>query len=97
MGYPATPTPPFNGNTMCEARGAFEASGTAGIVGMNNDNMEHGSSGGAWVTDYNGTFDHANGIQSFHIHDGDFVEYSPYFTADIKKLFDWISDPSNRH
>jgi hypothetical protein len=23
------------------------------------------------------------------------VEYGPYFTADVKGLYDWISDPAN--
>jgi V8-like Glu-specific endopeptidase len=97
VGYPATPSPPFDGNRMDEARGTFASSTTAGIIGLNNDNMEHGSSGGPWITDFNGAAEYANGLQSFHNHDGDFVEYGPYFTADVKRLFDWISDPANRH
>lgn len=97
VGYPATPNPPFDGNHMDEARGTFVSSATAGMIGLNNDNMEHGSSGGPWITDFNGATEYANGLQSFHIHDGDVVEYGPYFTADVKKLLDWISNPANRH
>ena len=97
VGYPATPSPPFNGNTMDEAQGMFAASATAGTIGLTNDNMEHGSSGGPWITDYNGTRDHVNGLQSFHLHDGDFTEFGPSFTADVKNLLDWISNPANRH
>ncbi len=97
LGYPATPSPPFTGNTMDEARGSFVTSATAGTIGLSNDNMEHGSSGGPWITDFNGAGGYANGLQSFHIHDGDVVEYGPYFTADVKNLFDWISNPANRH
>lgn len=97
VGYPATPHPPFDGNHMDEARGTFAPSATAGTIGLNNDNMEHGSSGGPWITDFNGATVYANGLQSFHIHDGDFVEYGPYFTSDVKSLLDWISNPANRH
>lgn len=97
VGYPATPNPPFNGNIMDEALGTFAASATAGTIGLNNDNMEHGSSGGPWITDFNGVRDHVNGLQSFHLHDGDFVEYGPYFNTDVKNLFDWINNPANRH
>lgn len=96
VGYPATPNPPFNGNTMCEARGVVAQSSTTGTIGLTNDNMEHGSSGGPWFTNYTDGL-HVNGLQSFHIHDGDFVEYGPYFTQVIKDLFDWISNPANRH
>jgi hypothetical protein len=97
VGYPATPHPPFDGNTMDEARGTFMTSATAGTIGLSNDNMEHGSSGGPWVTDFNGASQYANGLQSFHIHDGDLVEFGPYFTADVKGLLDWITNPANRH
>jgi V8-like Glu-specific endopeptidase len=97
VGYPATPNPPFDGNTMNEAAGTVESSATAGTIGLNNDNMEHGSSGGPWITDWNGSDRiYANGLQSFHITDGDFTEYGPYFTADVNGLVDWISDPANR-
>ncbi len=96
VGYPATPNPPFNGNTMDEAVGGYAASGVAGTQGLTNDNMEHGSSGGPWITSYNGAELYANGLQSTHIHDGDFTEYGPTFTADTKGLFDWISNPANR-
>jgi hypothetical protein len=97
VGYPATPSPPFNGNRMDEARGTYAASATAGTIGLNNDNMEHGSSGGSWLTDFNGAPNYSNGLQSFHIHDGEFVEFGPYFTQDVKSLLDWISNPANRH
>jgi len=98
VGYPATPNPPFNGNVMDEAVGTVASSSTSGTIGLTNDNMEHGSSGGPWITDFNGSpREYANGLQSFHITDGDFTEYGPYFTADLKGLFDWISNPANRH
>jgi V8-like Glu-specific endopeptidase len=98
VGYPATPNPPFSGNTMDEAIGTFASSSVSGVIGLNNDNMEHGSSGGPWITDFNGSpREYANSLQSFHINDGDFTEYGPYFTADVKGLYDWISNPANRH
>ncbi|WP_263383106.1 trypsin-like serine peptidase [Granulicella arctica] len=96
VGYPATPNPPFNGNTMDEAVGHFASSGVAGTQGLTNDNMEHGSSGGPWITDFNGAAVYANGLQSTHVHDGDFTEYGPTFTAETKGLFDWINNPANR-
>ena len=96
VGYPATPNPPFNGNTMDEALGTVASSSTSGTIGLTNDNMEHGSSGGPWITNWNEVVRaHANGLQSFHVHDGDTVEYGPYFTQDVKTLFDWISDPAH--
>jgi V8-like Glu-specific endopeptidase len=98
VGYPGTPNPPFNGNVMDEAVGTVASSSTSGTIGLTNDNMEHGSSGGPWITDFNGSpREYANGLQSFHIHDGDFTEFGPYFTADVKGLLDWISNPANRH
>jgi V8-like Glu-specific endopeptidase len=98
VGYPATPNPPFNGNVMDECLGQVASSSTAGTIGLTNDNMEHGSSGGPWITNWNETGrTHANGLQSFHIHDGDTTEYGPYFTQDLKGLMDWISNPANRH
>lgn len=98
VGYPATPSPPFNGNVMDEALGMVASSSTSGTIGLTNDNMEHGSSGGPWITDFNGSpREYANGVQSFHINDGDFTEFGPYFTGDLKGLLDWISNPANRH
>jgi V8-like Glu-specific endopeptidase len=98
VGYPATPNPPFNGAVMDHAVGQFASSSTAGTIGLTNDNMQHGSSGGPWITAWNeATPAHANGLQSFHINDGDTIEYGPYFNQDVKGLFDWISNPANRH
>ena len=78
--------------------GQVASSSTSGTIGLTNDNMEHGSSGGPWITNWNETGrTHANGLQSFHIHDGDTTEYGPYFTQDLKGLMDWISNPANRH
>lgn len=99
VGYPATPNPPFNGNAMDHTIGTLSPGGPfPGQIGLTNDNMEHGSSGGPWITDFNGSpREYANGLQSRHVKDGDFVEYGPYFTADVKGLYDWISNPANRH
>ena len=97
VGYPATPNPPFDGSTMDEALGQYASSTTSGVFGLTNDNMEHGSSGGPWLTDWNGSARlYANGLQSFHITDGDTTEYGPYFTQDLNGLMNWISDPANR-
>jgi hypothetical protein len=81
---------------MDECVGSFASSTVAGTQGLTNDNMEHGSSGGPWITDFNGQSVYANGLQSTHIKDGDFTEYGPTFTADTKGLFDWINNPANR-
>ena len=81
---------------MYETNGSYAASGTAGTIGLTNDNMEHGSSGGPWITAWNeATPTHANGLQSFHVHDGDTVEYGPYFTPEIQDLFNWLNTPGN--
>lgn len=97
VGYPATPNPPFNGAVMDEAVGTVASSGTAGTIGMTNDNMEHGSSGGPWITNFNSpALQYANGLQSFHTVDGSLTEYGPSFTADVNGLLAWISNPANR-
>ena len=97
VGYPALPNPPFNGNTMDHAVGQYAGSNGSNVIGLSNDNMEQGSSGGPWITTWNeNSPTHANGLQSFHIHDGDTVEYGPYFTQDLNGLMNWISNPANR-
>jgi V8-like Glu-specific endopeptidase len=97
VGYPATPAPPFNGNTMDEAIGTATGGSGAGTLGLTNDNMEHGSSGGPWITNFNSAvLQYANGLQSFHTVDGSFTEYGPVFDANVKGLFDWINNPANR-
>jgi V8-like Glu-specific endopeptidase len=98
VGYPGLPNPPFNGNTMDHAVGQYAGSNGSNVIGLSNDNMEQGSSGGPWITAWNeNSPTHANGLQSFHIHDGDTVEYGPYFTQDLNNLMNWISNPANRH
>ncbi len=97
VGYPATPNPPFNGNTMEEAVGTMK-SNSGGVIGLNGDNMEHGSSGGPWITVWGNDAApgaHANGLQSFHVTDGDQFEYGPYFTQEIQDLFTWLNTPGN--
>ena len=98
VGYPALPNPPFNGNTMDGTNGQYTGSSVSGVIGLTNDNMEQGSSGGPWITAWNeNSPTHANGLQSFHIRDGDTVEYGPYFTQDVNRLMNWIANPANRH
>ena len=97
IGYPATPNPSIDGNTMEQALGRYASSAVSGTVGLTNDTMEHGSSGGPWITDWNeGSRTHANGLQSFRVKDGDATEYGPYLTQEFKGLMDWISNPANR-
>jgi V8-like Glu-specific endopeptidase len=97
VGYPALPNPPFNGNAMDATVGQYAASSISGVFGLTNDNMEQGSSGGPWITAWNESSPtHANGLQSFHIHDGDTTEYGPYFTQDLNNLMNWIANPANR-
>jgi V8-like Glu-specific endopeptidase len=96
VGYPATPNPPFDGSKMDHCTGQFAASSTSGTLGLTNDNMEHGSSGGPWITAFNETTaTHANGLQSYHINDGDFTEYGPYFDDNFHELWNWIQQPAN--
>jgi V8-like Glu-specific endopeptidase len=98
VGYPGDPDPPFNGNTMEQAVGqlAFSADTIPGVIALTNDNMEEGSSGGPWITAWgNDTFPaHANGVTSKA---GKMIGYSPYFTHEVNDLFNWISNPANRH
>ncbi len=93
-GYPATPNPPYNGEQLCSAHGTYTSGAATGTVGLTNDNMEHGSSGGPWFTTIGNSL-HTNGLQSFHVHDGDTVEYGPYFTDEVKTLLDYITNPAN--
>jgi V8-like Glu-specific endopeptidase len=98
VAYPADPSPPFpsDGGKMYETRGAYVASDTAGTIGLDHDDMKHGSSGGNWITDFNGAPNYSNGLQSFHTSMPN-IEYGPYFDDSVKKLLDWITDPANRH
>jgi V8-like Glu-specific endopeptidase len=97
VGYPALPSPPFNGGAMDHCVGQIVGGSGSGTVGLNNDNMEQGSSGGPWITAWQEpTRTHAAGIQSFHTSPGATTEYGPYFTQDLNNLFNWISNPANR-
>lgn len=59
IGYPAAP--PYSGGTMYKTTGDY-VSGSS-IITMNNNDMTQGSSGGNWLTNYNGE-NYVNGVQS---------------------------------
>lgn len=59
VGYPAAA--PYPGNQMYETTGSY-VSGSS-IITMSNNDMTQGSSGGSWLTSYNG-FLYVNGVQS---------------------------------
>ena len=97
VGYPGLPSPPFNENIMDESLGAALPGAVTGTVGLSNDNMEEGSSGGPWLTDYNGSPRvYANGVQSFYTQKDSSTLYGPYFTQDLNGLMNWIANPANR-
>ena len=106
-GYPPyTPTAPTSGNTMKAVAGRYAPSPIRpfpGMIGMTNNDMGHGSSGGPWVTtnpvitDWHDTWPyHVVGVNST-IHAPPPIMSSPYFTQELHELFDWISDPANRN
>jgi hypothetical protein len=96
VGYPFSPNPPFDGKTMDAVLGQFAPSDVNGTIGLTNDNMGKGTSGGPWITDWNEDLPaHANSVRSF-IHDGETIGYGPYFTPDVHDLMNWISNPANR-
>jgi hypothetical protein len=103
VGYPGKPNPPFPGNIMYELVGQYAPSSTSGVIGLTNDTMEEGSSGGPWIakgpwsTNWPDTSPyHANGLQSYHLPASDTIEYSPYFTHEVHDLMKFLSDPANR-
>ncbi|MDX2359397.1 MAG: hypothetical protein QNK23_01230 [Crocinitomicaceae bacterium] len=75
VGYPAND--PFPGNTMYQAVGSYTGAGQTGTIGMNNNDMGGGSSGGPWMV--NSDWGYVNGLQSYHNDNPHVVEYSPYF------------------
>jgi hypothetical protein len=96
VGYPFSPNPPFNGKTMESVVGQFVKSDVLGTIGLTNDNMGRGASGGPWITDWNEAAPaHANSVRSF-IHDPQTIGYGPYFTSEVHDLMDYISNPANR-
>jgi V8-like Glu-specific endopeptidase len=96
-GYPMTPNPPFDGNSLQSTKGTVVGGGVAGTIGMNRDDMKEGSSGGPWITDFQESPLYANGLQSHHKADIPNTEFSPHFTAELKQLYDFINNPANRH
>jgi len=94
VGYPVVPNPPFDGSTMDHTVGSFVEGDQPGVIGMSNDNMGDGASGGPWLTSLAGRY--VNGVTS-HTHDGEsFTSFSPFFTSDVFALYKYISNPANR-
>jgi hypothetical protein len=59
-------------------------------------NEQGGSSGGAWIGDYDTKGDasrnHIISVESFGFKDKPGVDYGPYFDDRIKKLYDYVSN-----
>ncbi len=95
VGYPVLPNPPFDGFTMDHTVGRFVAGDQPAVIGINNDNMADGASGGPWLTSLASSY--VNGVTSHtDKHYGDFVSFSPFFTSRVFDLYKYISDPANR-
>ncbi|RNC85867.1 MAG: hypothetical protein ED557_03595 [Balneola sp.] len=77
VGYPADPNPPYGGNTMYQSVGSYISPIDPGTIGMNNNDMGGGSSGGPWIV--NSDWGYVNGLQSYDYDNPDTDEYSPYF------------------
>lgn len=81
-GYPSAA--PYPGNQMYVATGSY-VSGTSQIT-MNNNDMTQGSSGGVWLTNYNGQYG-VNGVQSHRLNSQPTYAISPYLnTNDFQTL-----------
>jgi hypothetical protein len=97
IGYPVIPDPPFDGDTMDHTVGKFFPGDQSNVIGLNNDNMGEGASGGPWLTSVDGPMKaYANGVTS-HTNKGTggFVSYSPFFTTEVLDLYEYISNPAN--
>lgn len=77
VGYPANA--PYPGNTMYQSVGSYIGAGASGTIGMNNNDMGGGASGGPWLV--NSNWGYVNGLQSYDYNNPDTDEYSPYFGA----------------
>ncbi len=69
-----------------------------GLVQMKHGdpNKQQGSSGGAWIGDYDTKGDpehnHIISVESFNFADQPGVDYGPYFDDRVKKLYDYVSN-----
>lgn len=80
IGYPGTP---FDGKTMYEVLGSYTAGTETGTIGMTNNNMPPGSSGGPWlVVTVSGLQPFVNGVNSYLQP----LMYSPYFDDGVSTL-----------
>jgi len=79
IGYPGSPA---DGKTMYEVLGTYIAGTEKGTIGMTNNNMAKGSSGGPWLVVNKGIQSLVNGVNSY----GDTEMYSPYFDNGVTDL-----------
>ena len=86
VGYPLQPNPPFDGTMMWTTVGNYveRAPGELRWIGMDNNNMGNGASGGGWHVLDQGEW-YTNGVFSFHFGE---PAYSVYFDQAIKDLLD---------
>lgn len=86
FGYPGNS--PYPGNQMYQTSGAYV--GGSPVMGMNNNDMHSGSSGGNWIATYQGQQLYANGVNSHHTGTA-CVEYSPYFDESFANLLKCVT------
>ena len=79
IGYPGSPA---DGKTMYEVLGTYIVGTEPGTIGMTNNDMAQGSSGGPWLVVSNGLQFLVNGLNSY----GDTQMYSPYFDNGVANL-----------
>jgi V8-like Glu-specific endopeptidase len=83
LGYPAAPTPPYNGQQMWSCTGpstGLDPDGTM-AVGMQS-NFTTGASGGPWLRG-----GQANGLSSYGHPNVPNIEYSPYFDNAVWQMY----------
>ena len=86
FGYPGNS--PYSGDQMYQTTGTYAGGGNP--MGMNNNDMQSGSSGGNWIATYQGQQVYANGVNSYHT-STPCVEYSPYFDSSFAVLLQCVT------
>jgi len=83
LGYPAKS--PFDGKNMFQAQGTYTSDGETGVMGMTNNDMTGGASGGPWLIVQNGSpTNRVNGLNSAGTDD---EMFSPIFDQSVQELF----------
>lgn len=92
FGYPQAA--PFNGQTLMAEQGYTYAGSPTGTIYMSNS-MTGGSSGGAWLRDFNGSWGYINGHNDFKYNDLPNLMFSPYYGNQVSNLYNTVRNISS--